>query len=241
MPPTEEQKQIPEEIQDDPRFFVDRVAVLSIPSESTQQVSSSPVIPSPLASDQLGEIARLTEEIARLTEERQQEQQGKTPLEHCIEHCIDQRTKEITRLIDAGQQSKTATEQELLRELDAEVRARFVVLGDKLLVRLVQEDAQKSKGGIFLVDENAQTDRAVLVGVGTVSYRNQFAEPILSRLMQIAESSGVKKLDRVELLLSKSRQDSHEYRYKGQTYLFVPCVFALAADPFYVVEAEVSE
>jgi len=240
MSPTEElgleEQKIPKEIQNDPRFYVDKIAVLSAPSELVQPAQP---FPSPLSSDQREEIARIVKQQQEQQEQQERQHQEREDLSRQIKQqiVINEQSDEDRQ---QEQQRNAPTEQDLLRELDDEVRERFKVLGDKLLVRLVQENAQKSKGGIFLVDENAQTDRAVVVSVGEVSYRNAFAEPILSKIRDVSCRSEEKRgeIKRVEVILSKTRQDSHEFRYKGQAYLFVPCVFALAVEPFYTKDSE---
>lgn len=130
--------------------------------------------------------------------------------------------------------------QEQREEADNEILDRIVPVGDKVLVRILEQDQlQQTEGGLFLPTEySANTlDRCVLLAVGQVSDQNHFAEPIIKKLlveleakMQIARLE--KKAPRhLEILVSKRRQDAHEYRYRDQTYLLVPAVFVTAFCP----------
>lgn len=122
---------------------------------------------------------------------------------------------------------------------DQEILDRLVPVGDKVLVRILEQDQlQQTEGGLFLPTEySANTlDRCALLAVGQVSDQNHFAEPIIKNLR--VELEGAKQIARLhktphplEILVSKRRQDAHEYRYKDQTYLLVPAVFVVAICP----------
>lgn len=112
-------------------------------------------------------------------------------------------------------------------DIDRELvqKFQFHVLGDKILVRPIDEGPLLSDGGIFLSQGNTQTQRCVIVATGGVDPKNRFAAPIMKRI-----TNAICSYSRVEALIATTRQDSHEYHYKGQVYLFVPCVFFLAVE-----------
>lgn len=119
-----------------------------------------------------------------------------------------------------------AEKQAALRLLDREVCEKYRVLGDKVLVRLVDDSLTVSSGGIFLTSENSQVERGVVVALGAWKKSNAFVEPIMRKIGELMDA-----YDRVEVLIAKARQDAHEYQYSGQKYLFIPCVFLLACEP----------
>ena len=129
--------------------------------------------------------------------------------------------------------------QEQREQADNEILDRLVPVGDKVLVRILEQDQlQQTEGGLFLPTEySANTlDRCVLLAVGQVSDQNHFAEPIIKKLrVELEATRQIARLHEaprpLEILVSKRRQDAHEYRYRDQAYLLVPAVFVVAICP----------
>lgn len=131
---------------------------------------------------------------------------------------------------NADQQEAKKLEAALrLRLLDEEFARSVRMLGDKILVRIIEEQEQVSQGGLILAGmENTQTERGVLLGYGEVSERNVFAAPILKALEEIASDPyDANEEYFAEVVLLKNRAESVSYRYKGQLYEICSCVYAL--------------
>lgn len=139
---------------------------------------------------------------------------------------------------DQAAEIQAHAEQQKAEKLDAALRLRLLdeefarsvqMLGDKILVRIIEEQEQVSQGGLILAGmENTQTERGVLLGLGKVSERNVFAAPILAQMCKTADVDYDANSEYyAEVVLLKNRAESVSYRYKGQLYEICSCVYAL--------------
>lgn len=165
--------------------------------------------------------------------------EGEAPTLKALDAERNEKTNEARGEINVAQEQRKAA-QEQREQADSEILDRLVPVGDKVLVRILEQDQlQQTEGGLFLPTEySANTlDRCALLAVGQVSDQNHFAQPIIKKLLvEMQELMQIARLHKeaprpLEILVSKRRQDAHEYRYRDQTYLLVPAVFVVAICP----------